>query len=414
MRLNNIHIINFKCFDDIKFDFHPQMNVLVGVNGTGKSSILEAIRIAIGSLFLGVDKYEDKIASPNISQDDVRLVQFEQQYPVNITAVANISNFAIDNENIVIDWKRSLETKGGRTTHKDAKEIKNASVKMQQAIRDNMQVNIPILAYFSTERYKKEKKDYGVEADGSRLRGYYNSLDTLTNIKFFQNLYYTETLDSLQKGRESIMLKSINKAVKECINCLDLYYDFKQAEIILVQNDRKIPIHLLSDGVRSILSLVMEIAFRACLLNPHLQADAPIETEGIVLIDEIDLHLHPEWQMHILSDLQRAFPNIQFVVTTHAPLVIGSVKEGRIYSISSNQIFDFPLQNGRDANYILNEMGSAEMDVEIKDMIEHYHLLIENGRGKEQEALYLRTKLDGILGINHPELVRADLLLNFF
>lgn len=414
MRLNNIYITNFKCFDEIKFDFHPQMNVLVGVNGTGKSSILEAIRVAIGSLFLGVDKYEDKISSPSISQDDVRLVHLEQQYPVSIATNATISNFDIDNRNIVIDWKRSLETKGGRTTQKDAREIKKASVKMQQAIRDNMQVNIPILAYFSTERYKKEKKDYGVEADGSRLRGYYNSVDTLTNIKFFQNLYYTETLDSIQKGKRSVMLECINRTVKECINCLDLYYDFKQGEIILVQNDRKTPIHLLSDGVRSILSLVMEIAFRTCLLNPHLQSNAPIETKGIVLIDEIDLHLHPEWQMHILSDLQRAFPNIQFVVTTHAPLVIGSVREGKIYSISSNQIFDFPLQNGRDANYILNEMGSTEMDVEIKNMIDHYHLLIEKGQGKNDEALYLRTKLENILGINHPELVRADLLLNFF
>ena len=82
MRLDKIRLQNFRCFEDISLDFHESFNLIVGINGTGKTAILEALRIAIGSLFLEVDKYQDKISSPMIGQDDVRLKNLEQQYPV--------------------------------------------------------------------------------------------------------------------------------------------------------------------------------------------------------------------------------------------------------------------------------------------------------------------------------------------
>lgn len=190
----------------------------------------------------------------------------------------------------------------------------------------------------------------GVEADGSRLRGYYNALDPLTNIKFFLNLYYTETLSSLQYSRDSLILAAVNEAVKKCIDCDNLLFDIKKQELLLIQssNHEGMPFHLLSDGVRTMLAMVMEIAFRCFLLNPHLGNDAARNTSGIVLIDEIDLHLHPEWQKRVINDLQNAFPNLQFIVTTHAPLVIGSLKNGKIFSIKDNQTYDFPLQTGKD------------------------------------------------------------------
>ncbi|MEG1748692.1 MAG: AAA family ATPase, partial [Tannerellaceae bacterium] len=148
----------------------------------------------------------------------------------------------------------------------------------------------------------------------------------------------------------------------------------------------KTPFHMLSDGVRTMLAMVMEIAFRCYILNPHLKEQASKETTGVVLIDEIDLHLHPAWQKKVLRDLRIAFPSIQFIVTTHAPLVLGSVKDGKIISIKDNQAFDFPLQHGKDANYILNEMGTSEMDNLLKDNLKDYFILIEKGMGKEEEA----------------------------
>lgn len=413
MNLNGIHLKNFKCYVDTEIDFHPRMNVLVGINGTGKSSLLEAIRVAIGTLFLNVDKYKNKIASPEIVQDDVRLENLEQQYPVSIEASGEVSDFLPNEKKRIISWTRTIEQKGGKTTLNRAKEMQRISTGMQQAIRENRGI-IPVLAYFSTERYKKEKKSLDVEADGSRLRGYFNSLDSLTNINFFQNLYYTETLDALQKGVSSEMLQAVNAAVKACVGCDDLYFDIKKREIIMKGKDGIVPMHLLSDGVRSVLSLVMEIAFRCYLLNPQLKAEATRQTDGIILIDEIDLHLHPEWQIHILQDLQKAFPKLQFIVTTHAPLVISALNDCRIYSISSGEVYDFPLQYGRNADSVLQTMGVQKMKQEYQTELETYLLDIENGNGYTKEAMERRKKLDSWLGKEHSDLQKADLMLSFF
>lgn len=419
MRINNIRLRNYRCFEDIRLELHDKFNLIVGINGTGKTAILEALRIAIGSLFLNVDKYKDKISSPGISQDDVRLLNLEQQFPVLINTEGEIEEFAVNNSMFqTLIWERSLDKRGGKTKYINAKDMFNASTAMQDKIRDvEANITIPIIAYYSTDRFKKEKKDVGVEPDGSRLRGYYNALDPLTNVKFFLDLWNTETLSDLQNGTSSPMIAAVAEAVKSCINnCEDVKFDIKQQELIMTMSytHERLPFHVLSDGVRSMFAMVMEIAFRCYLLNPHLREDAAKETPGVVLIDEIDLHLHPEWQKRVIGDLRRTFPKIQFIVSTHAPLVIGSLTEGRIFSIKDNQVFDFPLQYGRDANFILNEMGTTEMDQDLKKNLEIYFLLIESGRGKSDEALTLRRELELRLSKEHTELQRANMMLSFF
>lgn len=418
MNISSVTLSNFKCFSRASLQLHPRMNVLVGVNGTGKSSMLEALRIAIGALFLGVDKYDGKIAAPGIGADDVRLENLEPLYPAIIETKGWVNSFGVDHENNLqysgITWIRSLEKHGGRTTSIKAKKMTEASNRMQQAVREN-RGTIPLVAYYSTERFKKERKDYGVEADGSRLRGYFNSLDSTTNIKFFQNLFFTETLDATQKQRPSEMLAAVVPAIKECVRCKDVYYDFKKGEIIMVgEDDVHMPMHLLSDGVRSVLSLVMELAFRSYLLNPHKGASAAKETDGVVLIDEIDLHLHPEWQLHILTDLQVAFPKMQFIVTTHAPLVVSAVNDCCIYSVADGQAYNFPSQYGQNADHVLQMMGVRKMKEEYQNVLDEYLLLIESGQGYSDKAMDCRHKLEEWLGKEHAELKRADMMMSFF
>ncbi|MDE6669899.1 MAG: AAA family ATPase, partial [Muribaculaceae bacterium] len=417
MNVKSLDIKNFRCFAKAYMGFHPQFNLIVGINGTGKTTILEALRIMIGSLFLKVDKVADKIFSPSIVKDDVRLASLEMQYPVRLGAVADIPEFKDKSEPSLLEeneitWYRTLETNGGKTTSKDAKMMVKASEAMQASIREiNSNITIPLVAYFSTDRFKKEKRDIGVEPDGSRLRGYYNSLDSLTNVKFFLDIWFTETLWELQSGKTSLMLSAVKQSIKNCLeDCQDAYFDIKLQELVMIQRNpsRQLPYHLLSDGVRSMFAMVMEIAFRCYLLNPHLGENAPLLTPGVVLIDEIDLHLHPEWQMRVVNDLQNAFPKIQFIASTHAPLVVGSLSKGKIICVDNNQVYDFSLQYGKDANYILREMGALEMPIDIKDLISKYYALIQRGLGLSDEAKELREKLNLQLGKDHPELQRAD------
>ena len=124
--------------------------------------------------------------------------------------------------------------------------------------------------------------------------------------------------------------------------------------------------------------------------------------------------MHPEWQKKVINDLRNAFPNIQFIVTTHAPLVIGSLTDGKIFSIKDNQTYDFPLQHGKDANYILNEMGTSEMDSQIKDTLRSYFIQIEKGVLILPTLDEAKKELKEMLGENHTELQRADMMLSFF
>lgn len=413
MKIQKILLQNFRCFSNLEVELHPQMNVVVGINGTGKTTMLEAIRIFTGSLFCELDKIENKIYSPNINEDDVRLHNLEKQYPVRVggTIAVNITNSMQQ-----LEWTRLLEKHGGKTKFENGKRIKELSKQIQSIIRQGDKQIIPLIAYYSTDRYKKEKRNTGLEADGSRLRGYYNALDSTTNIWFFLNLIKTETLWELQEGKKSVVLSLMKHAVECCVpECKDIKHDVKQDKLIItLANGERIPFTSLSDGVRSVLSLVMEMAMRCYLLNPFLETQAPAQTAGVVLIDEIDLHLHPEWQQHILNDLSRAFPRIQFIVTTHAPLVLNSLRDGEIFSITDQKIYKFPNQYMRQPEQVLQDMSVAFPSGKSQNMLDEYRLLIQEGKGHSSTAMGLRNTLENILGKNHEELQRADVMLQLF
>ncbi|MDP3443163.1 MAG: ATP-binding protein, partial [Ignavibacteria bacterium] len=162
MYLKKIHVENFRCFENMEMELDHNFNMIVGVNGTGKTAVLEAIRIAIGSLFLRVDKYNGKISSPGISANDVRLSHLERIYPVKIQTDAVVDDWSD------ISWERSLETHGGDTKKIKAKDIEMYSGLIMTRIRANeKENNNPLICYFSTERYKKDLNDFKIQPQGS-------------------------------------------------------------------------------------------------------------------------------------------------------------------------------------------------------------------------------------------------------
>lgn len=414
MRIERLELRNFRCFEHISAKLHPKMNVMVGINGTGKTTMLEAIRIFVGAAFCELDKIENRISSPSIADDDVRLHNLESQYPVRIEGVVDVDKGLLPDK--LAQWDRTLEKYGGRTKFDNSKDVKSVSKNIQSIIRDGKDIPIPVIAYYSTDRYKKEKRNTGLEADGSRLRGYYNALDSTTNIWFFLNIIKTETLWELQEGKKSAVLSMVRKVIVQCVpDCKEIKHDVKQDKLIITQaNGEKVPFSSLSDGVRNVLSMVMELALRCYLLNPSQGENAPSETPGIVLIDEIDLHLHPEWQLHILNDLTSVFGRIQFIVSTHAPLILSSLQDGEILSISDRKVYNFPNQYKRRPEQILKDMNTSIASDDIEKALADYRLLIEAGKGKSEEAVALRKKLVSALGEGHEELQRTDIMLQLF
>lgn len=288
MKINKLRLKNFRAYQEIEVEFHPNFNIIIGGNGTGKTAILEGLTIATGSFFLGIDYAENR----HIQNDDIRVTNSEydinEQFPVEVEAWGEI-------EDDPLRWTRELTGPKNKTTYVKALDIKNKAKDIQDRIRAGEQVDLPIIVYYSTERLWKERLDT-TSISGTRLKdGYYNGLKATSNNKFFTKWFEKEEIVVLQQRKDSIGLFVVRKAVSTCIeNCNNIYFDYNRKELVMEFNDgRKLPFKYLSDGVRNMLAMVADIAFRCAMLNPHLKEDAAEKTTGVVLIDELDLHLHP-------------------------------------------------------------------------------------------------------------------------
>lgn len=180
-------------------------------------------------------------------------------------------------------------------------------------------------------------------------------------------------------------------------NDLDvIYYDNNGVPV-------RIPVSQLSDGYKCTISLIADIAYRMAILNPQLLEKVLVETEGIVLIDEVDLHLHPKWQKRILKDLMEIFPKVQFVVSTHAPEVINSVKSDNVVVLKDNGIFATADETyGKDANTILREvMEVSSRPDDIRNLFDQFYDLLDNGEWSQAETII--NKLESEVGNNDAE-----------
>lgn len=241
-------------------------------------------------------------------------------------------------------WTRSLSSSTGQTLYGDAKEITSLGLEYQDRIRKgDSSLVLPMIAYYGTGclwDYHREKQSdvFGVN---NRLNGYIDCVDGTANLKLMMNWFSKMAVrkyQNLELGLGKIPeLEAVYAAMESCYRKITEYSDVKvqysmgtrELEIAYRNEDNelmRIPINQLSDGYKSTISLVADIAYRMAVLNPQLLDKVCTETDGIVLIDEIDLHLHPTWQQRILEDLTDIFPKLQFVVSTHTPSVISSAK----------------------------------------------------------------------------------------
>lgn len=181
------------------------------------------------------------------------------------------------------------------------------------------------------------------------------------------------TYIQLQEGRPIPELETVKDAMKRCYLSVDssiknvhFAFDVKsgELEVMIYREDQteKFPVRMLSDGEKGIISLVADIAYRMALLNPDL-LDRILETPGVVLIDEIDLHLHPSWQKKIVQDLMCIFPNIQFVMTTHSPSILVNVPKENIWILDRYQICQ---PSGTTYGRTVGEVLQEVMDINVQ------------------------------------------------
>jgi predicted ATP-binding protein involved in virulence len=219
------------------------------------------------------------------------------------------------------------------------------------------------------------------------------------------------------KSPSAASINAVQKAIEQCVEkWTKLRYDISKREIVASHNlQGDLPLSILSDGVRNMIALVADIVHRALVLNPHFGEQAPLKTRGIVLIDEIELHLHPRWQQTILESLTKAFPNLQFIVTTHSPQVLTTVKPESIYPISwegEQVVIEKPaFSYGAKSSDVLKEILGVDPrpDNDMTRLLHQYFDLIRQKQGNSEEARQIRVKLNEWAYGQDADLVRADM-----
>lgn len=400
MRIDKIYIQNFKGFEEQTFEFKEQFTVFIGDNAKGKTSVLDALAVAAGSFFLGIEGIDTR----KINEKEIRSILIDGQPKPQKTVIEAYGS--IDKK--AIHWKREFKQK---TTHKDAKEIRTIAEQKLNDSRKHSGVRFPIIAYYGTGRLwaEHEKVSFQLQGEGVAM-AYKNSLSAKSSNKEFLSWVKTQE-DTITKFAQPLDIAHL-KAFKQAILALmpnntwqDMAFDRKQDELTGIFTDdkglkNKLAFSQLSDGYRNAISLAADIAYRCIQLNPSLGERAILDSEGIVLIDEIDMHLHPNWQQHFISDLKKAFPKIQFVATTHSLFIVHSLKETELINLDETEgIEGDPFKLSYEE--IAEEMGikgapRPPQFIEMTEVAAQYYSLIRQGKTSktDTEVALLRQKLN--------------------
>lgn len=384
MRIESIQIDNFRGIEHLELTFDPRFTLLVGDNGSGKTSILSAVSVALGiwhlSDILGDTQWR------NIMDHEVREVpgvdengekQFVEAGPVQIAARGCIG------ESCQIEWRRGKRKKRAYTVNEDSEQAADAIEAVIEGRKNGTQ-SLPLLCYYGAGRTWQPSNERALaDLDGDlkarQSDGYYDSLNERIRLKDVMKWFVLQAARRDDSGKFKPAYEAVRLALQRGIPGVDeIYWDASKAEVVVSIRGVAQPWSNLSDGQRMMANTLADITIRAAALNPHLLGDGnghshPEEvlkqTPGVVLIDEVDVHLHPEWQRHVVKDLMETFPKLQFICSSHSAQVVGEVPpQGLRIFQPKTKTWDVPGQSfGMDSNWILKvHMGGKDMDPEVK------------------------------------------------
>jgi predicted ATP-binding protein involved in virulence len=447
MKLESITLKNYRLFSDLTCTLHPELTVIVANNGGGKTSLLDAIRVAFGTYLSAFPAGKGiGIKIPDVRKEKTKeeLLIMAQVFPAEILASGKLTG-----SDKVTSWSRALNTSKSGTTIKDARELKELGDKLLQTGTDTSdQTNWPLLAYYGTGRLWSQKKlttgKMFSSGFNSRSAGYMDCMEPASSSKYFEE-WFGYAYRAITQSKIRFMEANPNatpqeviahqsaysplvSAVQEAVDIVlapsgwrSLWYSETEKEVVAVHDQfGRLTVGQLSDGIRNSLGLVSDIAFRAVQLNPHLGSKAAKETRGIVLIDEVDMHLHPSWQQTILTNLRDAFPQIQFIVTTHSPQVLSTVRRENIRVIgldtSGKLIAEPPLAMtyGEPSGDVMYSVMMVDPQPPISEKVDLQRLTewIDQGNYESVAVKELMQKLTAVLGEQHPQLQRLRRSIN--
>ncbi|WYL95444.1 MAG: AAA family ATPase [Gloeotrichia echinulata IR180] len=444
MHIEELHLENFRGFQELTLKFPSDVAVFIGVNGSGKSSILDSIAIILSQFVFALRKQGKKVSEFDLTEDDININSDTTNNYIRVAIDSNMNRWSISRD------RKRLKSITNR------KGINLYASQLLQELEDKNDLSLPILVYYKTQRIvinsssrnSSSLKD-GSENDESRqfLRNS-NQLDAYrtafsSNVNDFQDFFdwfkEEEEYENEVRLREDqsfrnpsleIVRKVIEKFLEGFPNTQFTNLHVVRATasrelgirrlmtptLVINKNGKDLKIDQLSDGEKTVLMLVVDIARRLAILNPSITNPSELlnKGKGIILIDEVDLHLHPQWQRIVLPSFTKTFPSCQFIVTTHSPQVLSGIKRENVFILEDSAVVEVtPHTFGRDTNSILFEvMGVEKRHIKVQEKLDNCFKLIDNE--KLEEAKKEVKKLSELLGDNDSEIVRAYTLIDFF
>ncbi|KEO82445.1 AAA family ATPase [Tumebacillus flagellatus] len=403
MKITRLHIKNYRRFRDLELQLNGESVVLFGENGAGKSSVLEATSAVLSRMV----RHLTHATLRGIEVKDVRLG----------ADVASV-DVEVEHSNTEYSWDTICKIHVLKTRQN------SISIKLGHEILRHLkqgEYNLPIVVSYSVNRAVEDTPlDLNEKRQFSQLSTYDNSLTSGTDFRVFFEWYrYREDLENETKVQtkqleyQDIQLHAVRTAIESFLPGFhNLRVIRNPLQLAIDKAGQTLEVNQLSDGEKCLFAMIGDLARRLALANPSLPN--PLLGEGVCLIDEIELHLHPEWQREVIPRLRTTFPNVQFIISTHSPQVLGEVKDMNILKLEVVEegvtVTPLPSFFGKDSNRILEDaFDSSLRNRAIKQQIsELFQAIVEE---QWEQVKTLHQGLVDQVGHDEPELVKADVLI---
>lgn len=344
MHLRSIELFNFRLVEHLRLDIGPRLTLLVGPNGAGKTAVLDAVSIGMGAVPTRLPGAEGRTFKKT---GDIRLRADGTEAPYTRVCFETAEGVA---------WDRTQRRDKSRTTHRQvppAKGLKDLEAFLDETIIDRMnrkeQFELPLFAYYGVHRALLElpQRRTGFKREHDRIDALAGAHEATSRFRQAFMWFYNKENEEM---REQKRLRDFDAtlpeldAVRRALRLMfpelsEPHIQQNPLRFMVNREGLSLSVDQLSDGYRTLFGMVVDLAVRMSMGNPHLSD--PLESSAIVMIDEVDLHLHPEWQRRVLTDLLRTFPNTQFLMSTHSPFIIEAVNNSlKRHKIDSLDIQD--------------------------------------------------------------------------
>jgi len=328
VKLKNVSLENFRSKASSCLELGSRLTLLIGENGTGKTTFLDAIAIALGEILT----YLPEVKGINFkTRGDIHQQDGKPAPYTRIKVVASTG----------VGWDRMQKRDKSKRTAMQIKAglgVKQLHRYLQESILDPWNLGLPFqLPVIVQYGVKRAWLDYspvsrrGFPKVHSRFESLADALNSTSRFRSALNWFYNKENEESRLKQErrdfDATLPELN-AVRRCITTLfpnlsNPRFTLNPLRFVVSQDGEELEIDQLSDGYKTMLGLAIDLSWRMAGANPHLED--PLAAEAIVMIDEVDLHLHPAWQQRVVSDLLRCFPNTQFILTTHSSVVVEGI-----------------------------------------------------------------------------------------